>query len=177
MQLAGILLKIAVVTIIRLVICPFWDHVVYFSPLLACLVASGLVSSCSAALANCDIKRYIASCSVIHMMIALPAITLAVLDCFSASGSLICFVAHSWITVQLFLVSDNLYGSSSSRWTSGANTSALALLSLITQACGFPNSIQCNGELMIVGGLIAHSHAFGSFMVVGSCMIISGILI
>lgn len=95
MQLAGVLLKISLCAMIRFCIFPFADHVIYYAPVICMLVGSGMVSSCSAILANSDIKRYIASSSVIHMMIGMPCIILATNDCFSGAGSLICYFSHS----------------------------------------------------------------------------------
>lgn len=95
MQLAGIMLKVSLCAMIRFCIAPFPDHMHYYAPLIGMLVGSGMVSSCSAILANSDIKRYIAQSSVIHMMTGLPCLIIATNCCFSGTGALICYFSHS----------------------------------------------------------------------------------
>jgi NADH:ubiquinone oxidoreductase subunit 4 (subunit M) len=111
------------------------------------------------------------------MSTGVPAILLASCDVLTSSGALICYFSHSWISCQLFLVSDNIYGSNCSRWTCGANACSLALLTLITQAAGFPNSQQCNGEILMCGGQIPHSHAVCSLLTIQGSILISGLMI
>lgn len=70
--LAGIYLKVGLIGLMRFVVQPMGTELVlYWMPLVVVSVGCGLVSVLAHIVGNLDIKRYIASCSVVHMMYTL----------------------------------------------------------------------------------------------------------
>lgn len=105
--LAGILLKLGVYGIIRILIPMFPDAMVYFTPLVFTMCVIGVVYSAATTIRQIDLKKTIAYSSVAHMNYAM--LGLFTNNAQGIEGCLYFMLGHGVVSSALFLCIGMLY--------------------------------------------------------------------
>jgi NADH-quinone oxidoreductase subunit M len=105
--LAGILLKVGIIGILRLLIPVFPQACIYFAPFVAVWGTIGVLYSTFITLKQIDIKRIIAYSSVAHINIAL--VSVFTLNDLGVIASVFVIISHGIISSALFFLIGFLY--------------------------------------------------------------------
>jgi NADH-quinone oxidoreductase subunit M len=105
--LAGILLKLGVYGIIRILIPMFPDAMIYFTPIVFTMCTIGVVYSAATTIRQIDLKKTIAYSSVAHMNYAM--LGLFTNNAQGIEGCLYFMLGHGVVSSALFLCIGMLY--------------------------------------------------------------------
>lgn len=105
--LAGILLKLGVYGLIRFNLCFFPAASLFFTPLIYCLCAIGVVYASLAAIRQIDLKRIIAYSSIAHMN--LIVIGIFSFNLLGLEGAILQSISHGFVSSALFFLIGILY--------------------------------------------------------------------
>nr|QHQ98628.1 NADH dehydrogenase subunit 4 [Namystynia karyoxenos] len=168
-MLAGCYLKIGFLGVVRFVVAGNVSIVHFWAPLFLVVCITGLIACSVVLVIWVDIKRYIAGCSIVHMMLGLLGLGLSDAQIFY--GTLLLVMLHSWCALMLFWVAGAAYEVGSSRCVmvlcSEGNLSLVWAVMLLVNA-GFPCSIACYGELLLVCGM----QRFASALVITAVFVV-----
>ena len=160
--LAGILLKMGVYGLFRILLFFFPLLSIYFSPLILVLCLIGILYTSFITLFQNDIKKIIAYSSVSHMGYCVLGLTINSIH--GISGSFFIMLSHGLISSLLFILVGSLYERFSTRLVqhySGLSSflpqfSFFFLLTLLANM-SFPITSGFIGELLVLMGLVEFS--------------------
>lgn len=166
--LAGILLKLAIYGIIRLMIPTLSDATILFTPIIYVIAIITIIYTSIITLRQTDLKVIVAYSSISHMAVAILGIFSN--NLIGLNGSLILSIAHGFVSPGLFIL---LGGSLYSRYHNRLIYYYQGLISympifsfyfIFLSFCniGAPLSVNFIGELLSISGAIMRSPILGS---------------
>ena len=167
MLLAGVILKLAVYAIIRLIIPTLSDATVLYTPVVYVICAITIIYTSIITLRQTDLKVIVAYSSISHMAVCILGILSNSLA--GINGSLILSLAHGFVSPALFIIVGGiLYDSYHHRliyYYQGLLTYmpilAIYLLILSFSNIGTPLTVNFIGELLSLTGAIGRSTILG----------------
>lgn len=166
--LAGVILKLAVYAIIRLILPTLSDAVVLYTPLVYVLCVITIIYTSIITLRQTDLKVIIAYSSISHMAVCILGVLSN--NLIGISGSLILSVAHGFVSPGLFIIVGGiLYDRYHNRliyYYQGliSYMPLLAIYLIILSFCntGTPLSVNFIGELLSLTGAISRAPILGA---------------
>lgn len=166
--LAGVILKLAIYAIIRLILPTLSDAVVLYTPLVYVICVITIIYTSIITLRQTDLKVIIAYSSISHMAVCILGILSN--NLIGISGSLILSIAHGFVSPGLFIIVGGiLYDRYHNRliYYYQGLINYMPLLSIyfiILSFCntGTPLSINFIGELLSLTGAISRSPFLGA---------------
>lgn len=156
--LAGILLKLGVYGIIRILIPMFPDAMIYFTPLVFTICVVGVVYSAATTIRQIDLKKTIAYSSVAHMNYAM--LGLFTNNCQGIEGCLYFMLGHGVVSSALFLCIGMLYDRYHTRniLYYGGLVQVMPIYStffliFILANIGLPGTVNFVGEFLVMVGV------------------------
>lgn len=166
--LAGVILKLAVYAIIRLILPTLSDAVVLYTPLVYVLCVITIIYTSIITLRQTDLKVIIAYSSISHMAVCILGVLSN--NLIGISGSLVLSVAHGFVSPGLFIIVGGiLYDRYHNRliyYYQGliSYMPLLAIYFIILSFCntGTPLSVNFIGELLSLTGAISRAPILGA---------------
>lgn len=166
--LAGIILKLAVYAIIRLIIPTLSDATVLYTPFVYVLCVITIIYTSIVTLRQTDLKVIIAYSSISHMALAILGIMSNTLT--GITGSLILSIAHGFVSPGLFIIVGGIlydrYHNRLVHYFQGliSYMPILSIYLIILSFCniGTPLSINFVGELLSITGSINRAPILGA---------------
>jgi len=156
--LAGIILKVGFLGLVRFVVLPLSGLFLYFVPFFLFVCCVGCLVTSFILICFVDLKSYVAGASVSHMHTCLLSILIVCVFC--GVGLCLCVVLHSLSAALLFLVVGLFYEYGGSRCVLLTHVSGVLLFSwgcLMLVNIAFPSSLYVWGEWLILLGA-CHKH-------------------
>jgi NADH-quinone oxidoreductase subunit M len=170
--LAGVLLKVGTYGLIRFNLSLFPDAAEYFRTAVGILAVIGIVYGGAVALIQTDVKRLVAYSSVSHLGFVVLGIFAFTQQ--GITGGVLQMVNHGLATGALFLLVGMLYERTHTRDLSQMGGLAQvmpwllgAYLFAVFASVGLPGLNSFVGEFLVIVGVFAVNHWFGSIAVVG----------
>ena len=166
--LAGVILKLAIYAIIRLILPTLSDAVLLYTPLVYVLCVLTIIYTSIITLRQTDLKVIIAYSSISHMAVCILGILSN--NLIGISGSLVLSIAHGFVSPGLFIIVGGiLYDRYHNRliyYYQGliSYMPILAVYLIILSFCntGTPLSINFVGELLSLTGAISRAPILGA---------------
>ena len=156
--LAGILLKLGVYGIIRILIPMFPDAMIYFTPLVFTMCIIGIIYSAATTIRQIDLKKTIAYSSVAHMNYAM--LGLFTNNSYGIEGCLYFMLGHGVVSSALFLCIGMLYDRYHTRniLYYGGLVHVMPLYSIfflifVLANIGLPGTVNFIGEFLVMVGV------------------------
>lgn len=166
--LAGVILKLAIFAIIRLILPTLSDASILYTPFVYVLCVITIIYTCIITLRQTDLKVIIAYSSISHMSVCILGILSNSVT--GITGSLILCVAHGFVSPALFIIFGGIlydrYHNRLIHYFQGliSYMPILSVYLIILSFCniGTPLSVNFIGELLSISGAINRAPILGS---------------
>jgi NADH-ubiquinone oxidoreductase chain 4 len=166
--LAGVILKLAVYAIIRLILPTLSDATILYTPAVYVLCIITIIYTSIITLRQTDLKVIIAYSSISHMAVCILGVLSNSL--LGITGSLVLSIAHGFVSPALFIIVGGIlydrYHNRLIHYFQGLITymPMLSVYLIILSFCnvGTPLSVNFIGELLSLSGAISRSPILGS---------------
>lgn len=166
--LAGVILKLAIFAIIRLILPTLSDASILYTPFVYVICVITIIYTCIITLRQTDLKVIIAYSSISHMSVCILGILSNSVT--GITGSLILCVAHGFVSPALFIIFGGIlydrYHNRLIHYFQGliSYMPILSIYLIILSFCniGTPLSVNFIGELLSLSGAINRAPILGS---------------